>query len=49
MFSIENMASCMVAVVGAIYSNLVKTHIMTYSLYFCGFLALILIQITFGN
>ena len=30
----------------AIYSNLVKAHLMTHSLYFCGCLALILIQHT---
>ena len=33
----------------ATYSNLVKAHLMTNSLYFCGFLALILIQKTLTN
>ena len=48
-FLIENMASYMVAVVRAIYGNLLKAHLMTNSLYFCSFLALILIQNTFTS
>ena len=48
-FLLKNMVSYMVAVVRAIYSNLVKTHLMTYSLCFCGFLVLIHIQITLAN
>ena len=45
-FCIENIASYMVAIVRAIYSYLVKAHLMTISLNVCGFLPLILIQLT---
>ena len=41
-FCIENTASYNVDVVRAENNNLVNTHLMTISLYFCGFLALIL-------
>ena len=43
------MALYMVAAGRAIYRNLVKTHLMNYLLYLCGFLALIHIQITLAN
>ena len=41
-FCIENMASYKVDVVRAENNNLVNTHLMTISLYFCDFLELIL-------
>ena len=43
-FCIESMASYMAAIVRAIYSYLVKTHLMTISLNVCSFLPLILIS-----
>ena len=48
-FCIESMASYMVAIVRAIYSYLVKTPLMTISLNVCGFLPLILIQLTHAS
>ena len=53
-FFIENVAPyivvvVVVVVVNAIYSSLVKTHLMTNALYFCGFLALIIIQLTLAS
>ena len=48
-FSIKQLASYIVAVLKATYSNLVKTHPMTISFQSCGFLALSFIQLILGS
>ena len=46
---IENMVSYIVAIVRYLHSNVVKTHLMTISLYLCGFLPLIINQLSLAS
>ena len=46
---IENMSSYIVAIVRYLHSNVVKTHLMTISLYLCGFLPLIINQLSLAS